>query len=207
MNKKNGFTLIELLVAIAIFAILSALGWKVFEHVAHVKDRNIVREQSLAELQRAYQIILKDSLQVIPMTANVNNSIEPALSLQNGRLIFSKSGVIDPLEQAKPPFERIEYIYKENDKTILRLRYPNLNYSNDEQPESSVFLRNVDDFKITVLNPNEMESWPVNLDDIDIQEELPKGLKFKLTQNGVDYEWLFSLLNRDMQGNNNDIEK
>ena len=36
-NKKKartlGFTLIELLVAIAIFAVLSALGWKVFDHL------------------------------------------------------------------------------------------------------------------------------------------------------------------------------
>lgn len=29
MKKRSGFTLVELLVAIAIFAVLSALGWKI----------------------------------------------------------------------------------------------------------------------------------------------------------------------------------
>ena len=33
MKIKNGFTLVELLVAIAIFAVLSMLGWKVFDYL------------------------------------------------------------------------------------------------------------------------------------------------------------------------------
>ena len=44
MIKHHGFTLVELLVAIAIFAILAAMGWNVFEHISHVKERNVIRE-------------------------------------------------------------------------------------------------------------------------------------------------------------------
>jgi len=42
--KSKGFTLVELLVAIAIFAVLSALVWKVFDYIIQPKDRNVVHE-------------------------------------------------------------------------------------------------------------------------------------------------------------------
>ena len=38
MKYKQAFTLVELLVAIAIFAVLSMLGWKVFDYLLKVKD-------------------------------------------------------------------------------------------------------------------------------------------------------------------------
>ena len=40
--KQKAFTLVELLVAIAIFAVLSSLGWKVFDYLIKVKDRNMM---------------------------------------------------------------------------------------------------------------------------------------------------------------------
>ena len=45
-QKSTGFTLIELLVAIAIFAVLSALGWKIFDYLIKVKDRNVIHEEN-----------------------------------------------------------------------------------------------------------------------------------------------------------------
>ncbi|WP_416202529.1 type II secretion system minor pseudopilin GspJ [Acinetobacter sp. ANC 4558] len=201
IKMKQGFTLIELLIAIAIFAVLSALGWKVFDHVAHVKERNIQREQVLGELQTAYQILLKDSVQIVPIKANVNHNVEAALVLQNGNLTFSKSGVVDPLLQGRPPFERIEYRYDEDNKSITRLRYQNLNRNNNEKPEKSVFLDNVDELNMTVLDPEELMIWPKN-DGLENrnnagQQVLPKGLKFVFSRNGTQYEWLFSLLNTE----------
>lgn len=201
IKMKQGFTLIELLIAIAIFAVLSALGWKVFDHVAHVKERNIQREQVLGELQAAYQILLKDSVQIVPIKANVNHNVEAALVLQNGNLTFSKSGVVDPLLQGRPPFERIEYRYDEDNKSITRLRYQNLNRNNNEKPEKSVFLDNVDELNMTVLDPEELMIWPKNHglengNNAD-QQVLPKGLKFVFSRNGTQYEWLFSLLNTE----------
>ena len=93
MPKRAGFTLVELLVAIAIFAVLSALGWKVFDYLIKVKDRNAQHEQKLAGLQQAYQQILKDTIQIAPLTSNLNGDVQPALILQNGRFTFSRVGV------------------------------------------------------------------------------------------------------------------
>ncbi|MCF7641232.1 type II secretion system minor pseudopilin GspJ [Acinetobacter johnsonii] len=200
MTKRSGFTLVELLVAIAIFAVLSALGWKVFDYLIKIKERNTQHEQRLGQLQEAYQQVLRDTVQIVPITANVAGQVQPAVMLQNGQLTFSKTGVTDPLMQGIPPEERVEYIYKADEKKLYRYKYKNLNQTGNDQPETSVLLDSVDQFQIMLLNPNEMAQWPeVALSENDVTQTkiLPRGLKINLTVNEVSYEWVFSLLNTD----------
>ncbi|WP_254592203.1 type II secretion system minor pseudopilin GspJ [Acinetobacter bouvetii] len=202
-KKKNlalGFTLVELLVAIAIFAVLSALGWKVFDYMIKVKDRNAEHELQLGQLQEAYQQILRDTVQAVPVNANINHELQPALVLQNGRFNFSKTGVTDPLQQGMSPDERVEYQYRADEKKLYRLKYRHLNGNGRDQPESSVLLNDVEQFDTVALNPNETATWPdgqVDLNDDTQTQLLPKGIKMKLTVKGVAYEWIFSLLNTD----------
>lgn len=198
--KPNGFTLVELLVAIAIFAVLSALGWKVFDYIVKTKDQNVIHEQRLGQLQETYQQILRDTVQAVPLTANINGDIQPALVLQNGRFNFSKTGVTDPLQEGISPDERIEYQYRPDEQKLYRLKYWNLNQTGQDQPESSVLLSEVEQFQIVVLNPNELTQWPdasVDMSQLEQKQRLPKGIKINLTVNGISYEWIFSLLNTD----------
>ena len=200
MTKRSGFTLVELLVAIAIFAVLSALGWKVFDYLIKIKERNTQHEQRLGQLQEAYQQVLRDTVQIVPITANVAGQVQPAVMLQNGQLTFSKTGVTDPLMQGIPPEERVEYIYKADEKKLYRYKYKNLNQTGNDQPETSVLLDSVDQFQIMLLNPNEMAQWPevaFSENDVTQAKILPRGLKINLTVNEVSYEWGFSLLNTD----------
>ena len=200
MSTKKGFTLVELLVAIAIFAVLSALGWKVFDYLAKVKDRNAMHEANLEQLQESYQQILRDTMQAVPLTANVKGQQQPALVLQNGRFNFSKTGVTDPLQQGISPHERVEYQYRADEKKLYRLKYRNLHQTGNDQPESSVMLDEVEAFEIVVLNPNELSSWPESSVDSQQTEQLrmlPKGIKINLTVRDVQYEWIFSLLQTD----------
>ncbi|NUF37166.1 type II secretion system minor pseudopilin GspJ [Acinetobacter lactucae] len=194
--RASGFTLVELLVAIAIFAILSLLGWKVFDYLLKVRDRNAQHEVQLFELQDAYQQVLRDSLQIIPLSANQGGQLHPALELDNQVLRFSKAGVTDPLKQGLSPFERIEYRYDPDQKKLYRLKYSNLNTSNREQPLSSTLLSQVEQFEVIVLTPQEVTRWPeINLDPTKPEEfrKLPKGIKIQLTVAGVGYEWIYSL--------------
>ena len=200
MSTKKGFTLVELLVAIAIFAVLSALGWKVFDYLAKVKDRNAMHEANLEQLQESYQQILRDTMQAVPLTANIKGQQQPALVLQNGRFNFSKTGVTDPLQQGISPHERVEYQYRADEKKLYRLKYRNLHQTGNDQPESSVMLDEVEAFEIVVLNPNELSSWPESSVDSQQTEQLrmlPKGIKINLTVRDVQYEWIFSLLQTD----------
>ena len=200
MSTKKGFTLVELLVAIAIFAVLSALGWKVFDYLAKVKDRNAMHEANLEQLQESYQQILRDTMQAVPLTANIKGQQKPALVLQNGRFNFSKTGVTDPLQQGISPHERVEYQYRADEKKLYRLKYRNLHQTGNDQPESSVMLDEVEAFEIVVLNPNELSSWPESSVDWQQTEQLrllPKGIKINLTVRDVQYEWIFSLLQTD----------
>ncbi|MFW1837059.1 type II secretion system minor pseudopilin GspJ [Acinetobacter gyllenbergii] len=195
--RQSGFTLVELLVAIAIFAVLSMLGWKVFDYLLKVKDRNAEYETYLFALQDAYQQVLRDSLQIIPVTANDGRQLQAAIVLNDQHFAFSKAGVSDPLKQGLSPYERIEYRYDSAQKKVYRLKYSNLNIPNRVQPISSTLLDNVDQFKVMVLNPQELTQWPENISDpnnIAELKKLPLGLKIQLTVAGTDYEWVYSLL-------------
>ncbi len=200
MKKIAGFTLVELLVAIAIFAVLSALGWKVFDYLLKVKERNAIHEQNLSQLQQAYQQILRDSVQIVPVTANIAGQRQSAFKLDRQSLSFSKAGVSDPLQQGLSPFERIEYQYRADEKKLYRLKYRNLNTVDQSQPLSSVLLNEVDQFQVTVLNPNETAQWPgagSDATDITQLQTLPRGFKVKLTIQEVEYEWIYTLLNTE----------
>lgn len=90
MTKRSGFTLVELLVAIAIFAVLSALGWKVFDYLIKIKERNTQHEQRLGQLQEAYQQVLRDTVQIkqrlrliIRMTERYLESIESQMTVRD----------------------------------------------------------------------------------------------------------------------------
>lgn len=199
-RHQNAFTLVELLVAIAIFAVLSAMGWKVFDYLIKVKARNAIHEENLGQLQDAYLQLQRDALQTIPLTANIGGNVQPALTLNNQLLSFSKAGVTDPLKQGLSPFERVEYQYNAQEKKLYRLKYANLNVSNAAQPLSSVILTDVDQFNVVVLNPNELSQWPessVDVEDLKAIRLLPRGLKIKLSIRDVEYEWIFSLLNTE----------
>jgi general secretion pathway protein J len=203
MKYKQGFTLVELLVAIAIFAVLSMMGWKVFDYLLKVKDRNAEHETHLFELQDAYQQILRDSLQIIPLTANDGRQLQAALVLNDRSFMFSKAGVSDPLKQGLSPYERVEYRFDESQQKVYRLKYANLNIPNRVQPVSSTLIENVEKFKVVVLNPQELTQWPENISDpnnITELKKLPLGIKIQLTVAGTDYEWIYSLLNTNALG-------
>lgn len=191
MAARNGFTLVELLVAIAIFAVLSALGWQVFDYLNKVKTRNVVHEAALEQLQASYQQLLKDTTQMIPIAPQIQGEIQPALQLQDGRLSFTKTGVTDPLQQGLLAQERIEYRYDATAQKLYRLKYQHVHKDGQLQPISSELLTQVEDFKVLLLNPEMINTWPQNPQQTTA---LPRGLEVQLKVQGTEYLWRFSLM-------------
>ncbi|AOA57964.1 type II secretion system protein GspJ [Acinetobacter larvae] len=195
--KSQGFTLLELLVALAIFAMLAALGWKVFDMVLQSKQRNAQHEQQLSQLQQAYLQIQRDLTQAVAAPASVAGQGQSALIIDSERLQFSKGGVSDPLLQDKPPLERVEYQYDAQQSKLYRLKYSHLSRVATAQPLSSVLLSDVQDLKMTALNPEEQSTWPTgmaNLYSHGVQLALPRGLKFNFRYAETEYTWIFSLV-------------
>ena len=150
-----------------------------FDYLLKVRDRNTQHEVQLFELQDAYQQVLRDTLQIIPLSANQGGQLRPALEIDNQVLRFSKAGVTDPLKQGLSPLSvsNIDMILI---KKLYRLKYSNLNTLNREQPLSSTLLSQVEQFQIMVLTPQEVTKWPeVNIDPTKPDEfrKLPKGIK------------------------------
>ncbi len=64
-NKtQTGFTLIEVMVALAIFAMLSVVGWQVFDNLNRSKNRAKVHADALSDLQFAYLQLQNDINQI-----------------------------------------------------------------------------------------------------------------------------------------------
>lgn len=201
VHQQQGFTLIELLVAIAIFALLSALGWQVLDHLMRIQQRNSQHEQVIEELQNAYLQIQRDSLQVVPLSATISDQKQAAMYLNGQTLSLSKTGVTDPLNQGNPPQERIEYAYNAEEKKLYRLKYRYLDRLQDNQPLSSVLLNHVDQYEVSILNPEQLNMWPaayVHPNDAAALKAIPKGIKFKFSIQDVEYEWIFSLNGNDV---------
>lgn len=200
--SQRGFTLVELLVAIAIFALLSALGWQVLDHLMRIQARNTQHEQVVEGLQNAYLQLQRDSLQVVPLSASVSDQKQAAVYLNRQVLSLSKTGVSDPLNRGDAPEERIEYVYNSDEKRLYRLKYRYLDRLQSEQPLSSVLLDGVDEFEMLVLHPEERSQWPaayVHPNDLNALKAIPKGIKFKFKIQDVEYEWIFSLNSQDLQ--------
>lgn len=201
LSQQRGFTLIELLVAIAIFALLSALGWQVLDHLMRIQQRNSQHEQVVEELQNAYLQIQRDSVQVVALSATISDQKQAAVYLNRQQLSMSKTGVTDPLKQGNPPQERVEYAYNADEKKLYRLKYRYLDRLQGDQPLSSVLLNDVDQYEVSILNPEQLNMWPaafVHPNDTRGLKAIPKGIKFKFSIHDVEYEWIFNLNNNDV---------
>ena len=77
-HKDSGFTLLEVLVALAIFAVLSLAGWKVFDSLIKVRERNQIYTEQLSALQSTYTLMLRDFSQAIARPARQAGQTEPA---------------------------------------------------------------------------------------------------------------------------------
>lgn len=197
--RQRGFTLVEVLVAIAIFAVLSAAGWQVFDQLIKTRERNQQHAKHLMQLQTAYAQLLRDVNQMVPLAGKQRADSYPALLLENQVLQFNKAGVIDPLQQGLDQYEFVEYRYDAQKQALLRYKAPYIYRQDLQNMQADVVLAPIEDLSFRALDPAVQERWPSQtVTEVNAAEQmlaqLPKGIEVRFSYQNKSYRWLFALV-------------
>ena len=93
MRDHRGFTLLEMLLAIAIFSVISLMGWQMFNGIIQARDLVTSRNQATQELNHALTIIDRDFRQLADRGTRVENEVNP-------NSLFSDSEMRDTDDEA-----------------------------------------------------------------------------------------------------------
>ncbi len=98
-RTQTGFTLIEVMVALAIFAMLSVVGWQIFDNLNRSKNRAKVHADALSDLQFAYLQLQNDINQI---TAWQTLPLAKPLTTENTGDTGNQGGNLDNNANKKP---------------------------------------------------------------------------------------------------------
>ena len=196
MQRVQGFTLFEILVAIAIFAVLGLAANQLLSQIIRADSSARTRGERLAQLQRAMEIIERDSLQVVarPVRDELGGS-RPALVGGVDELIeLTRLGWRNPLGQGRAEEQRVAYTL--DGKQLIRAYWSVLDRAEDSKPLRQVLLDDVEHANIDFIaeDGNVRSFWPAAGADATSAQPIPRALRWHLTVAPFgDIERLFEL--------------
>ena len=203
-RSSLGFTLIEVLVALAIFAILALAGWKVFDALIKVRERNEIYTQRLSALQSSYTLMLRDFSQLVARPARQSAATEPALILAANKITFTRMGAFDPTQRSTSTLERVTYEYSASQQQLIRTSYRNPDQTRPQTPPTSILLKDITNFSVQALEPAAADFWPPvnNLAETEDNKKpqgdarLPQGIQIQFSIKDRPIVWRFSLVKK-----------
>jgi general secretion pathway protein J len=160
--NQRGFTLIELLVALAIFAVLSAIGYRSLDQLRRTEQAVTRETHEWEAVARTFARLERDVAAALPRPAiNPYGQREPAVwfASRGNTLAFTRSGYAgsDGLMQAP---QRLAY--RLDGERLLLWQWPHVDAAPRSEPRVAVLLDQVRRIDWRFLDSRETwhESWP-----------------------------------------------
>lgn len=176
----RGFTLLELLVALAIFALLSTLGYAGLQSLLQTQAVSVERAESFALLNRALALLQQDLEQAVarPVRDAQGDAVAPLSGTDSAAALLelTRNGWLHPGRSSTPMLQRIGY--RLEGRRLLRHTWPVLDRAPDTTARATLLLDQVARLQLRFLDAggNWQPSWP----PAGEAEPLPAAIELRL---------------------------
>lgn len=180
--KMRGFTLFEILVAVSIFAVISSMTMSSLIQVGRTGEKVSESQQQLSEIQFALGYLSKDIVQMSNRKIRDQYGDEqPQLLIAENRLVFTRNGWSNLLQQPRSNLQRVQYQLVDNN--FQRVYWPELDQSYTEVSVTQTLLQKVEEFSVKLLTKGQesFESWPLDAQNTSAASPVAIELTLKLT--------------------------
>ncbi len=164
-RPRNGFTLIEVLVALAVFGVLSVMGYMALGQTLSNADLLGERMQRLEAIQRTIRYLDSDLMQAAPRPVRglLGDGYEPAIRSSFGSeyaLEVTHGGWTNPAGLPRGTLQRSAY--RIEDGELIRYHWRVLDRTINNEPIASVLLDGVEgiEFRYLTADGEGTEQWP-----------------------------------------------
>jgi general secretion pathway protein J len=183
----RGVTLIELLIALAVFAVLSILGYRALDQLVRTQRDVTQTSEQWESLSRAFARFDRDTAAVLPRGAiNPYGQREPAVfhAARGNTLALTRSGFAGLGGSQEAP-QRVAY--RVDDGRLLLWIWPHVDSAPRAEPQVATLVANVATARWRFMDGRSQwqESWPPPGSPSGSEAMLPRAVEMQLTmQNG-----------------------
>jgi general secretion pathway protein J len=165
--RIRGFTLVEVLIAVAIVAIMAAMGYAGINQAMRERVAVEAAQQRLIDVQRAMRILSQDFAQVVPRPARDpegGGDLQPAIASARtpGTLVtLTRGGWSNPIGAQRQTQQRVRYRF--GDGMLYREHWLAVDAALNAEPRARVVLDRVKSVTMRYMDPTSRvwrNDWP-----------------------------------------------